>query len=88
MSRPVRARRWIGAGLLALVAGCPASPEAGRGRGGGVGADVGNVPARPLATVPSKITDTKDLSRFRPKVAASSPVPIRGSETPARAGSR
>jgi hypothetical protein len=51
--------------LLMLAVGCPASPEDGRTRGGGPGADAGNSVSRPVP-VPSKITGTKDLRPFRP----------------------
>jgi hypothetical protein len=82
MTNHSRPRQWLVAGLLTMVVGCPASPESGRGRGGGAGADVRNVPAMPLTTVPSKITDTKDLTRFRPR------APVTAPNTPDRAGSR
>ncbi|GIW88091.1 MAG: hypothetical protein KatS3mg108_2415 [Isosphaeraceae bacterium] len=45
-------------GVLA-TASC-ASPEDGRPRGGGAGADGGNYPAKPIP-VPSKITGTRAL---------------------------
>jgi hypothetical protein len=57
-------RRWIRVvalvGLTALpFAGC-ASPEDGRPRGGGAGADGGNYRRKPIHA-PSKIDDTKPL---------------------------
>jgi hypothetical protein len=47
--------------LLSLVglAGC-ASPEDGRPRGGGAGADGGNYPSKPIAA-PSKLDGTRAL---------------------------
>lgn len=51
------ARRWIAACVVAGLAGCR-SPEDGRPRAGGPGADGGNYPARGIH-VPSKIDGTK-----------------------------
>jgi hypothetical protein len=57
-------KRKLGAGWLAVllvVGGCgETSPEDGRARGGGAGADGGNYEAKPIP-VPSKIDATKDL---------------------------
>ena len=58
--RQPRGRRAFSLVLLAAL-GCPASPEDGRPRGGGPGADGGNYHAKPLP-VPSKIDGTKDMS--------------------------
>jgi hypothetical protein len=57
-------RRWIGfaaaIGLVMLpIAGC-SSPEDGRPRGGGPGADGGNYRGKPIHA-PSKIDGTKPL---------------------------
>lgn len=62
MSRATRAliafASWI------AFAGCPASPEAGRLRGGGAGADAGNYRVKPIHA-PSKIDGTKSLESLR-----------------------
>lgn len=49
---------WFGVGIVvAAIAGCP-SPEDGRQRGGGPGADGGNYPPDPIP-VPSKLDGTR-----------------------------
>ena len=46
-------------GLALLVGACPRSPEDGRPRGGGHGADGGNYRAKPIH-VPSKLDGTRE----------------------------
>jgi hypothetical protein len=64
MTRVVR--RWYLSASLFVILGCPASPEDGRTRGGGAGADGGNYIGKPIA-VPSKLDGTKDLGPLRPR---------------------
>lgn len=61
MRRSWRAR-LAGLSLLAVL-GCPASPEDGRPRGGGAGADGGNYRNKPVHA-PSKLDDTKPIPRL------------------------
>jgi hypothetical protein len=62
----LRRCRWCLPTVLALAVGCPASPEDGRRRGGGAGADGGNYRAKPVA-VPSKLDGTKAMAPALPR---------------------
>jgi hypothetical protein len=59
-----KARLTVALVVPLVLGGCARSPEDGRARGGGHGADGGNYGPN-ITDPPSKIDGTKDLSRFR-----------------------